>query len=212
MLGIGAVVRHSFTEAAGARRAAPSARKLGAMSSPALPLRTERMVLRTHVSSDSAALHTIYTRPDVARFLLDEPWTPERAAEKTAERLPKTDLNGDSGALALVIEHDGRVIGDVLLWLTDRDRGVAEIGWVLDPSAGGQGFAQEAVRAVLALAMDHYRLHRVAAQMDGRNLASARLAERVGMLREAHLRQDWWSKGEWTDTVVFGLLGSDPRS
>ncbi|MET3511068.1 RimJ/RimL family protein N-acetyltransferase [Plantibacter flavus] len=29
------------------------------------------------------------------------------------------------------------------------------------------------------------------------------------MRREAHLRQDWWNKGEWTDTVVFGLLASD---
>src|SRR5699024_10141769 len=41
------------------------------------------------------------------------------------------------------------------------------------------------------------------------NTASARLAERVGMHREAQLRQDWWSKGEWTDTVIFAMLASD---
>jgi aminoglycoside 6'-N-acetyltransferase len=29
------------------------------------------------------------------------------------------------------------------------------------------------------------------------------------MQHEAHLRQDWWSKGEWTDTVVYGMLASD---
>lgn len=32
------------------------------------------------------------------------------------------------------------------------------------------------------------------------------------MKREAHLRQDWWSKREWTDTLVFGMLASDRRT
>ena len=30
------------------------------------------------------------------------------------------------------------------------------------------------------------------------------------MTREAHLRRDWWNKGEWTDTFVYSLLDSDP--
>ena len=42
------------------------------------------------------------------------------------------------------------------------------------------------------------------------NLGSARVAERLGMTREAHLRRDWWNKGEWTDTFVYSLLDSDP--
>ncbi|MGO3041113.1 hypothetical protein, partial [Ancrocorticia populi] len=29
------------------------------------------------------------------------------------------------------------------------------------------------------------------------------------MRQEAHLRQDWWSKGAWTDTLIFGMLASD---
>ena len=52
-------------------------------------------------------------------------------------------------------------------------------------------------------------LHRVVAQMDARNTASARLATAVGMRHEAHMRQDWWNKGEWTDTLVFGRPAED---
>ncbi|MFP3366304.1 GNAT family protein, partial [Pseudoalteromonas sp. SIMBA_148] len=52
-------------------------------------------------------------------------------------------------------------------------------------------------------------LHRVVAQMDARNTASARLAEMLGMRREAHHRQDLWSKGERTDTLVYAMLASD---
>lgn len=62
---------------------------------------------------------------------------------------------------------------------------------------------------MLRIAFEHYRLHRVTAQMDARNDASARLAAALGMRQEAHFRQDWWNKGEWTDTLVFALLFGD---
>lgn len=173
------------------------------------PLETERLKLRLHEHADAEALQRIYGRVDVARYLLDDPWSQLDASRHVSERIAKTGLDGGSVALALVIEHECAVIGDVQLWLTDAERRIAEIGWVLDPACGGRGFAAEAVRAVLDLAFTQYGLHRVAAQMDARNDASARLARRVGMRQEAHLRQDWWSKGEWTDTLIYGALSSD---
>ena len=173
------------------------------------PLVTERLRLRLHEAEDAGWLHNLYSRPDVARYLLDEPWTMEVARDKLAERLSKTDLDGETGALALVIEYDGTPIGDVALWLTDREHRQGEIGWVLNPANGGQGFASEAVRAVLALGFDHYHLHRITAQMDARNSASGALARRVGLRLEAHHIQDWFSKGEWTDTLVYARLASE---
>ena len=173
------------------------------------PLVTERLHLRPHNADDAEWLHELYSQPDVARYLLDEPWTAEVTHDKLTERLAKTDIDGETGALALVIEHDGVPIGDVALWLTDHEHRQGEIGWVLDPAHGGQGFASEAVRAVLVLGFDHYRLHRVTAQMDARNSASAALARRVGLRLEAHHVQDWFSKGEWTDTLIFARLASE---
>ena len=173
------------------------------------PLATERLRLRPHNADDAEWLHELYSRPDVARYLLDEPWTAEVTHDKLTERLAKTDMDGETGALALVIEHDGVPIGDVALWLTDHEHRQGEIGWVLDPAHGGQGFASEAVRAVLALGFDHYRLHRITARMDARNSASAALARRVGLRLEAHHVQDWFSKGEWTDTLIYARLASE---
>ncbi|NUL44955.1 GNAT family N-acetyltransferase [Cellulosimicrobium funkei] len=179
------------------------------MASLKFPIRTSRLALRPHCEADVDWLYKVYSRPDISRYLLDEPASLEEAQNRLSERIPRTDLDGAEGSLSLVIEREQSPIGDVLLWFTERERRVAEIGWVLDPDHGGQGFAAEAVRAVLDLAFEHYGVHRVAAQMDARNTASAKLARAVGMHREAHLRQDWWSKGEWTDTVIFGRLASD---
>lgn len=176
-----------------------------------LPRSTPRLLLRLHRAQDAAALHRFRSRPEVARFLLDEPWDQEEAARQLRDRLRSTGLESGAGRLAVAIEHEERLIGEVTVWMTDAAHRVAEIGWVLDPELGGRGLAAEAVQAVLELAFEEYDLHRVTAQMDARNLASARLAERVGMRQEAHLRQDWWSKGERTDTLVHGMLAEDRR-
>lgn len=172
-------------------------------------LRTARLTLRPHRQEDAIWLHRVYSRPDVGRFLLQEPWTRETAEHYTRQRILKSDLDGDPGALVLVIEHDSTPVGDVQLWYLDDARQIAEIGWVLDPDHTGQGFAREAVRATLDLAFDRHEVRRVVAQMDARNSASIRLARAVGMQQEAHLRQHWWNKNEWTDTAIFGMLVSD---
>lgn len=219
------------------------------MDSIPLPLLTERLRLRPYRDSDVEALLPMYSREDVSRYLLSDPWTAEVARTEIARRRPRVGLETDARALALVVETSGtgmpapeaaaqavgvialkvtaeaptptspassatasEVVGDVALWTEGADPTKAEIGWVFHPDHGGHGYATEAATAMLRVAFDHYRLRRVVAQMDARNTASARLAERIGMTREAHLRQDWWSKGEWTDTVVYGMLDSDPRA
>ena len=192
----------------------PSRRKrdVGAESNghiPDWPMRTERLTLRPHREDDLGWLQEMYAQPEVVRHLLDEPWDEPTARQRLVRRIEWNDLAGPSGAASLVVEHAGVPVGDVILWLTNRERGVAEIGWALDPRHAGQGFAREAAAAMLALGFEVHGLHRVVAQMDARNTASARLAEAVGLRREAHHRQDWWSKGEWTDTLVYATLSSD---
>jgi RimJ/RimL family protein N-acetyltransferase len=185
-----------------------------------LPLTTDRLRLRPYRESDAEAHLPIYSREDVTRYLLEDPWTAEVAETEIAKRLPRTGLETESRALALVIETaegldsiaGSRIVGDIAIWLEDGSEEKAEIGWILDPAANGHGFATEAAIAVLGVAFDHYGLHRVFAQMDARNTASAKLARRIGMRQEAHLRQDWWSKGEWTDTLIFGMLASDRQT
>jgi RimJ/RimL family protein N-acetyltransferase len=49
----------------------------------------------------------------------------------------------------------------------------------------------------------------VIARVDDRNLASTRLAQRLGMRLEAHLVQNEWFKGEWSDELDFALLKTE---
>ncbi|MDZ7912506.1 MAG: GNAT family protein [Rhodococcus sp. (in: high G+C Gram-positive bacteria)] len=176
-------------------------------------IRTDRLVLRTYRPGDHQDLLAFYGRSDVCRYLFNAPWSPEDAREAVQTRISRRDLA--AGALALVVEYDGQVVGSVSAWLVDEPERTAEtertaeLGWAFSPEFGGRGFATEAVTALLGYVFATPRLHRVIAQMDARNESSARLAQRIGMRREGHFRQNAWIKNEWTDTLVFATLRSE---
>ncbi|NYF12138.1 RimJ/RimL family protein N-acetyltransferase [Pseudoclavibacter sp. JAI123] len=86
--------------------------------------------------------------------------------------------------MALALELDGRVIGDISLHLravASEVRGV-EVGWVLHPDFQGKGYATEAAAAVARFAFEAVRARMVFAVVDPRNRESFRLARRLGFV------------------------------
>lgn len=173
-------------------------------AAPELPVRTERLLIRRPRMEDAAALHAWYGDEQVARYLL----TPALSREEMEAELVRRTSEGTDRAdvLPLVVEHDGDVIGDLVLFLKSPSYSQGEVGWTVNPAFGGRGFATEAARALLDLAFGHYRMHRVYADLDARNERSRLLCERLGMRLEMHALRDYWSKGEWTDTYRYALL------
>jgi hypothetical protein len=64
----------------------------------------------------------------------------------------------------------------------------------------------EAVRRLLHYLLIERGKHRVRATCDDRNTRSAAVLERVGMRREGHLLESTWSKGEWTNDLLYAVL------
>jgi len=141
-----------------------------------------------------------------------EPLPSSGAAAFVAERIPATTIEGDGDKVILAVEHEGRVIGDLLVKAGRLANRQAEIGWAFNPAYHGRGFATEAARELLVLAFAELGMHRVFAQLDPRNSASARLCERLGMRREGYFRQDIWIKGQWAATAIYALLASEWRA
>jgi RimJ/RimL family protein N-acetyltransferase len=120
----------------------------------------------------------------------------------------RSTLEEEGEILFLGVEliSTGELIGDMMLrWLSAKDQ-CGEIGYVISPAHGGNGYTTEAARAILHLAFDELDLHRMIARIDPRNTASLHLVERLGMRRESHLVQNHWHKDSWADEVDFALL------
>jgi RimJ/RimL family protein N-acetyltransferase len=170
---------------------------------------TERLVLRRFRPSDAATLAAYRSDPEVARY---QSWSapyPLAAARETVAALAAGDP-AEAGWFQYAIERtaDRAHIGDVGVDLHEN-RMQAEIGFTLAPAYQGRGYAAEAVRALLDHLFTVRGLHKVSAEADARNLASARLLERVGFTREGLRRSHTWIKNEWTDDLLYGILAAD---
>ncbi|WP_082624027.1 GNAT family N-acetyltransferase [Nocardioides sp. Soil805] len=173
---------------------------------PELPIRTERLVLRRATPADADDMHAYYGREDVTEHLLHDAFSRPEIDDMLRRRLagPRSHT-----ACNLVVELEGRVVGDLVVFLKGEGHDMAEIGWVIHPDVGGRGIATEAATAMLDLAFGHYGVHRVFADLDTRNPRSAALARRLGMRLELDSRADFWSKGEWTDSQRWAILAEE---
>ena len=167
---------------------------------PPLPVIDDRVLLRPYELDDVEAVHAYYSRADVSRYLLTPPMSRDEVAALVAARARRVCPQQSGEALALVVEHAGQVVGDVVLILAGTDG--AEVGWVLNPAFGGRGLATAAVTLLLRLAFDHYGLGSVTARLDRRNDASARLCARLGMDLTGVERQDGTS-GDPIDVQTY---------
>ena len=172
-------------------------------AAPLLPIRTERLLLRPVTAADAAGTHAYYGDPVVAEFLLMEPQSLREVEAIVAERGKAVAPREDGRALCLAVEHEGQVVGDVMLRLSGPALCQAELGWAFAPAHQRRGFATEAASALLHLAFGHYAMWRVFANLDARNTRSAALCERIGLRRELDARADYWSKGRWTPSYTY---------
>jgi RimJ/RimL family protein N-acetyltransferase len=174
-------------------------------------IETERLCLRPYRESDLDDLYAIRSLPEVVRYLYGDVRSRQEVEELLAEHAKRTSLSADGDALVLAAERreDGRVIGDVMLWLRSREHGQGEIGFAFHPAAQGHGYAREAATELLRIAFGPLGLHRVFGRADARNDASAALMRRLGMRQEAHFRENEIFKGAWGDEIVYAVLQSE---
>jgi RimJ/RimL family protein N-acetyltransferase len=178
---------------------------------PIYPIRSERLLLRPLAAADADALVAYRSMPEVCRYVPFEPMDASTVLARIegSWSLRALDQEGDALILGAERADSGELIGDLMLRWLSAENSSGEIGYVFSPAHEGRGYASEAAHAVLHLAFDGLGLHRVIARVDARNTASARLVTRVGMRQEAHLVENEWFKGEWTDELDFGLLASE---
>ena len=178
------------------------------------PLHTRRLVLRPFESADLEELGRLQRAPGIARYLY---WDYPDDAELNARlerRLGDTvaEVDGDRLSWAVSTRDSDRLVADVTMVLVSVEHAQLEIGYTVHPDHHGLGYATEAARMLVALGFDALGAHRIVGRIDARNDASAKVLERAGMRREAHLRENEFVKGEWTDEVIYAVVAGDAGS
>ena len=183
------------------------------MTSPTLPIDTERLRLRRFELADLEALMGFYTLPDVQRYIDGK--ARDRDEVKTALEAMRGQMSlnrpGDTISMAVERRNDRRVIGQVSLRWHDATAAQAELRFAFNPAHRRQGYGTEAALAALEVGFSDFGFHRIFARCDARSVASARLLKGLGMRLEAHYREHALFQGEWDEELHFAILDREWR-
>jgi RimJ/RimL family protein N-acetyltransferase len=172
----------------------------------AISIGSERLLLRPLRSSDEDDLLAYQSDPNVPRDVAYDVREALARAIAAPIRLLET---GDHANLAIVLRENGRVIGQSNLSILSKADRHGQLGYVINPSYARRGFASEATRTLLDFAFFNLNLHRVTARIDTRNAASAAVAAKIGMRREAEFLEDEFFKGEWSSSWIYAILRAE---
>lgn len=178
---------------------------------PREAIRSERLVLEPVGPAHADALW------GATRVSLDElrPWlgwsrgaTPETTRGFAERSVTSWEADVD---YAFVVLEGGEVVGGVGIH-TPRLEGLGELGYWTRSDRTGRGYTTEAAGAAVDFAFTTLGLYRLELRAGVENVASQRVAEKLGFRREGTLRRgcpSGASGGYGYDCYLYGLLAAD---
>jgi len=168
-------------------------------------LKTQRLVLRPVRMTDAEALLPIFCDGETMRYWAHGPvgTIAEMRSIITRNLPPQNRAEG-----SFVITRDGGQAMGCVNFYNERDA-ISGLGYILDKILWGQGYVAEAVTAAVNHGFARLKLHRIWLEIDPRNQASMRVAEKCGFAREGTARKSFFLNGQYLDSVFYAMLRAD---
>ena len=177
------------------------------MVARAVQINGHRIALRELTRDDWPDIHAYASLPEVCRFQAWGPNTPDESRVFVERAIASADEEPRSRfALAVLLANTTRAIGMGELSVRDAGFRTGEIAYVLHPEYWGRGLATEVAQFLLRFGFREMHLHRIFATCDPRNLASARVLKKIGMLYEGRMREVMLIRDGWRDSALYAVL------
>lgn len=172
---------------------------------------TGRLLLRDLSVADLEAVHQLNSLTETDRY--NTLGIPENIGVTqtildtwlaTREQSPRV-----SYILAIEDKTNAQFMGVAALVLGKPKRFSAEVWYKLHKDYWNKGYATEALESLLGLGFNTLKLHRIEAGCAVGNIGSARVMEKVGMIKEGCKRKNLPLKDGWSDGYSYAILEED---
>ncbi|AIK39061.1 acetyltransferase family protein [Bacillus pseudomycoides] len=169
-------------------------------------LETERLKLRELTLLDAETMFYYFEKASVIRYFGMDSFQNMEQVKNTIQTFRKRYEEGNVLRWGIELKGTNQLIGTFGFHLINQNHKRAEIGYELDDTYWGKGYASEALQAILTYGFETLQLIRIAAVVYTENEASHRLLKRAGFQEEGLLRKYMIQNGVAHDTVIYSLL------
>ena len=170
-----------------------------------MELETERLRIREFQPSDLDSIHEYASNPEVLKYMPFEPNTLERSKNFMEQAISKQSMeNRTDFEVAVVHRKENKLIGGCRI---NKETEIqAHIGYMINQKYWGFGYATEVAKALVTYGFTELDVHRIYATCVPDNIASWKVLEKAGLVREGRLRESMMSQGKYCDAYVYGIL------
>jgi ribosomal-protein-alanine N-acetyltransferase len=172
-------------------------------------IETERLVLREIGREDANRLLILRSDPEVLRYIDREPMQTMAEAEEWVQKVQQSFTNAEGVSWVTCLKERNELIGVAGLWRIIKEHYRAEIGYTLMPEYWNLGLMTEALKAIIDFGFKKMNLHSIEANINPDNIASIKTAEKLGFVREAYFRENYFFNGQFLDSAIYSLLNKE---
>ena len=162
----------------------------------------EREDVRTRWEADQSA--------DAEEQRLRDWHEPPRSLFRREQDFEAEHSEPESSEVSLIIEAEGRAVGDINLFQIDARDQRALIGLSIWSRADwGKGYGTDAMRAMMRWGFREMNLHRIELEVDVDNERAIHVYEKLGFATEGRRREQHFDGGRFHDALIMGMLARD---
>jgi ribosomal-protein-alanine N-acetyltransferase len=174
--------------------------------SPFPNLETERLLLRRVDKKDVNEIFKLRSNVETMKYI---PRPIVKSIEEALEHIGNIDekIETNEGInWAITLKEDPTLIGIIGHYRIKPEHFRAEIGYMLLPEFNGKGIISEAVNEVVNYGFNTLNLHTLEAIISPDNLASEKILQKNGFVKEAHFKENECFEGRFIDTVIYSKI------
>jgi len=174
--------------------------------SPFPTIETDRLLLRRINNDDVNEVFELRSNPETMKYI---PRPLVKTIEDALEHIAMIDDKIETNVginWGITLKGDSKLLGIIGYYRMQPENYRAEIGYMLLPDFHGKGIIPEAVSRLIRYGFDDLNLHSIEAVIDPANLASEKVLQKCGFIKEAHLKESEFYEGRFLDKVIYSLL------
>src|SRR5215204_1336893 len=170
-------------------------------------LKTERLLLRRLERTDANEMFFLRSNENVLRYIGREPTKTIAEAEEFINKINKVIDENESILWGITfLNEPSTIIGTICLWNFKKEHYRGEVGYILHPDHWRKGIMKEAINAIVDYGFTVLGLHSIEALLNPENIASSSVLESTGFIKEGHLKESFYFKGNFKDEAIYSRL------
>lgn len=169
-------------------------------------LETDRLHLRRIINDDVNEIFALRSNKETMKHV---PRPLAKSNEDAMEYITMVEekiINNKGINWGISLKNTPKLIGIIGHYKLKPEHFRAEVGYMLLPEFHGKGIITEALKEVVKYGFNDMKLHSIEAIIDPKNLASEKVLQKNGFIKEAHFKENEFYDGRFLDTVIYSLL------